>query len=128
MKDSIQLIRTWLDHAGELTETLLNAISLFFIVVGVVVSLARSWKERQRLRKLYPLHLFFRVVFAGWLVVALEFQLAADIVGTIISPGTAHLVELGAIALIRTFLNYFLSRELKEEMELGAGTRTPVIK
>ena len=41
MKDSIQLIRTWLDHAGELTETLLNAISLFFIVV----SMKRDWKK-----------------------------------------------------------------------------------
>ena len=34
-----------------------------------------------------------------------------------VSPTTAHLVELGAIALIRTFLNYFLNKELKEEKE-----------
>jgi len=27
----------------------------------------------------------------------------------------AHLVELGAIALIRTFLNYFLGKELNED-------------
>jgi uncharacterized membrane protein len=52
------------------------------------------------------------------LVVALEFQLAADIVGTIVSPTTAHLVELGAIAAIRTFLNYFLGKELSEEKEV----------
>ena len=44
-----------------------------------------------------------------------EFQLAADIVGTIVSPTMAHLVELGAIALIRTFLNYFLGKELNED-------------
>jgi uncharacterized membrane protein len=50
--------------------------------------------------------------------VALEFQLAADIVGTIIAPTTAHLVELGAIAAIRTFLNYFLGKELGEEKEV----------
>ena len=56
-------------------------------------------------------------MFGGWLVVALEFQLAADIVGTIVSPTSAHLIELGAIALIRTFLNYFLNKELKEEKE-----------
>lgn len=63
--------------------------------------------------------MYFRMLFGGWLVVALEFQLAADIVGTIISPSTEHLIELGAIALIRTFLNYFLSKELNEEMELS---------
>jgi len=56
-------------------------------------------------------------MFGGWLVVALEFQLAADIVGTMVSPTTAHLIELGAIAVIRTFLNYFLNKELKEEKE-----------
>lgn len=64
------------------------------------------------------LTLFIPMVFGGWLVVALEFQLAADIVGTIVSPTTAHLVELGAIAVIRTFLNYFLGKELREEREI----------
>ena len=29
----------------------------------------------------------------------------------------AHLFELGAIAVIRTFLNYFLNKERKEEKE-----------
>jgi uncharacterized membrane protein len=57
------------------------------------------------------------MVFGGWLVVALEFQLAADIVGTIISPSTAHLIELGVVAVIRTFLNYFLNKELNEQAE-----------
>jgi uncharacterized membrane protein len=51
-------------------------------------------------------------------VVALEFQLTADIAGTIVAPTTAHLVELGAIAVIRTFLNYFLGKELSEEKEV----------
>ena len=39
------------------------------------------------------------------------------IVETMVSPTTAHLIELGAIAVIRTFLNYFLNKELKEEKE-----------
>ena len=67
------------------------------------------------------MHTYFRRTFGGWLVVALEFQLAADIVGTIVSPTNAHLIELGAIAVIRTFLNYFLGRELKEENEMLEG-------
>jgi uncharacterized membrane protein len=29
----------------------------------------------------------------------------------------AHFIELGAIAVIRTFLNYFLNKERKEEKE-----------
>jgi len=67
----------------------------------------------------HPLHTYFRRMFGGWLIVALEFQLAADIVGTIVSPTSAHLIELGAIAVIRTFLNYFLSKELNEERNLS---------
>ena len=56
------------------------------------------------------------ILFGGWLVVALEFLLAADIVGTLTDPNTKQLIELGVVALIRTFLNYFLNKELNEEL------------
>ena len=118
MKELIENIKANLDSWGELTEVILNAISLLCIVAGVVLSLARSIRERRASSGDHPLHTYFRVIFGGWLVVALEFQLAADIVGTIVSPTTAHLIELGAIAAIRTFLNYFLGKELSEEKEV----------
>jgi uncharacterized membrane protein len=117
MKDLIETIRNNLDAWGELVEVILNAISLLFIIAGVIISFARSIQQRQHIPGAHPMHTYFRRMFGGWLVVALELQLAADIVGTIISPTTGHLIELGAIALIRTFLNYFLSKELKEETE-----------
>lgn len=119
MNELIEIIRSNLDRSGELTEVILNAISLIFIAAGVMVSVVRSFRDKSRLSDDYPLHMYFRMVFGGWLVVALEFQLAADIVGTIISPTPAHLVQLGAVALIRTFLNYFLNKELKEQTELS---------
>ena len=118
MNEVIESLRAGLYKWGELTEVLLNALSLVCIVGGVVLSLIRSVQERKRSPGDHPLHTYFRMVFGGWLVVALEFQLAADIVGTIISPTTAHLIELGAIALIRTFLNYFLNKELDEQSEV----------
>ena len=117
MNEFIESIRSNLDTWGELAEVILNALSLLCIVAGVVISLVRSIQYRQRNGGDHPLHTRFRMLFGGWLVVALEFQLAADIVGTIVSPTTAHLIELGAIAVIRTFLNYFLNKELKEEKE-----------
>jgi len=46
---------------------------------------------------------------------ALEFQLAADILATTVAPSWAQIGKLGAIAVIRTGLNYFLAREIKEE-------------
>lgn len=99
-------------------EVILNAMSLLCIVAGVILSLTRAIKKQRVSLGDHPLHTYFRMIFGGWLVVALEFQLAADIVGTIVSPTTAHLVELGAIAVIRTFLNYFLGKELNEENEV----------
>ena len=117
MSELIEAIKNTLGKGGELTEVILNAISLLCIIAGVIISLVHSIDERRRLPGPHPMHTYFRRAFGGWLIVALEFQLAADIVGTIVSPSTAHLVELGAIAVIRTFLNYFLGRELKEENE-----------
>src|SRR6476661_5765226 len=118
MKELVESIRSTLDSWGELTEVLLNAISLLCIAAGVILSLVKAIGKRRRSASDHPLHTYFRMAFGGWLVVALEFLLAADIVGTIISPTTAHLIELGAIALIRTFLNYFLNKELHEQAEV----------
>jgi uncharacterized membrane protein len=115
MNEIIENIKANLDTWGELTEVLLNAISLLFIILGVILSVVKSVKARRSMPEEHPLHTYFRRMFGGWLIVALEFQLAADIVGTIVSPTSAQLIELGAIALIRTFLNYFLNKELKEE-------------
>ena len=55
--------------------------------------------------------------FGVWLLLGLEFELAADIIGTVISPTWADIGELGAIAVIRTFLNYFLEKDLEHASE-----------
>jgi uncharacterized membrane protein len=51
--------------------------------------------------------------FGTWLLLGLEFELAADIVASVVSPTWQDIGELGAIAVIRTFLNYFLERDLE---------------
>ena len=62
---------------------------------------------------------------ARWLLLGLEFMLAADIVRTAISPDWTALGQLGAIAVIRTFLNYFLERDLEsvKDSEVPAATK-----
>ena len=59
-----------------------------------------------------------RLTFGSWLALALEFQLGADIVATTVSPSPTHLIQLGVVALIRTFLNIFLGREIEAERRL----------
>ena len=57
---------------------------------------------------------------AGWLVLALEFLLAGDILRTAISPGWNDIGQLAAIAAIRTFLNYSLSHDLRHAPDLSS--------
>lgn len=64
-----------------------------------------------------------RLHFARFLSFALEFQLGADILGTTLAPTWEQLGKLGAIAVIRTGLNYFLGREMTEEREMLASER-----
>ena len=54
------------------------------------------------------------VRYGRWLVAGLTFQLAADIIETSIAPSWQEVGQIGAIAVIRTFLNYFLERDLAE--------------
>lgn len=56
-----------------------------------------------------------RLTLARYLALALEFQLGADILSTAIAPSWDQIGKLGAVAVIRTALNFFLSREMKEE-------------
>jgi len=56
-----------------------------------------------------------RLVLARYLALALEFQLGADILSTAIAPSWEQIGKLGAIAVIRTALNFFLSKEMDDE-------------
>ena len=122
MRELIEQIKTNLYIAGEFTELVLNTLSLIFIVMGTIISLARSLRDPSKIRR-NTFHMPFRLMFGGWLVVALEFQLAADIVGTVVAPSPQNLIELGAVALIRTFLNYFLNKELNEGMRISTNVK-----
>jgi uncharacterized membrane protein len=71
-------------------------------------------------------HSRFREVlvrYGRWLVAGLTFQLAADIIETSIAPSWQEVGQLGAIAVIRTFLNFFLERDLAELRNGGGEPR-----
>lgn len=55
--------------------------------------------------------------YLRWLVAALTFLLAADIVSTSIAPTWEEIGHVGAIAVIRTFLSYFAERDVREAAE-----------
>ena len=59
--------------------------------------------------------------YARWLGLGLTFQLAGDIVHTAIAPTWNDIGQLAAIAVIRTFLTYFLEGDIKEVREWQAA-------
>jgi uncharacterized membrane protein len=66
-----------------------------------------------------------RLFLGRYLALGLEFQLGADILSTAVAPTIAEVEILAAIVVIRTVLNYFLSREIEREREeVEAAKRT----
>jgi len=99
--------------ATENAIVIIDALALVIIVVGTVEAFvgglramlgSRSGHERRDIWLRY----------ARWLVAGLTFQLAADIIETSITTDWQAVGRIAAIALIRTFLNYFLDRDLEE--------------
>ncbi|UPY37418.1 DUF1622 domain-containing protein [Sediminicoccus sp. KRV36] len=97
-----------------------EALSVAIILASMAIALARLLAGLLR-RPAGDV----RMGLARGLSLALEFQLAADIVGTAISPDWDQIGKLAAVAAIRTFLNYFLQRELAGEAATASAPFTP---
>ena len=63
--------------------------------------------------------------FGVWLLLGLEFELAADIIRSAISPNWTDIGQLAAIAAIRTGLNYFLEKDIEKSDEVGVEVNAP---
>jgi len=62
--------------------------------------------------------------FGVSLLLGLEFELGADVIRSAISPTWEQLGQLGAIAVIRTFLNFFLEKDIEKYAETDAVKET----
>jgi uncharacterized membrane protein len=91
----------------------LESISVFCVFLGLVSSLTMIAGFNRRSSRLLQDLPALRLQFGSWLALALEFQLGADIVATTVNPTLQSLGELGLLALIRTFLIFFLQKELE---------------
>ena len=99
------------------TRLVLESLSVLTVLYGLLATLrqflprlGRSLPERPYNRA--------RLTIASWLALALEFQLGADVVSTTTAPSQANLIQLGVVAVIRTFLNIFLGREIEVEQRI----------
>lgn len=117
----IEHLEDWLALVVTSLKVILESVSVVCILLGLVATLqmaiAKTTSHRRELS-----FLDIRLRFGTWLALALEFQLAADILSTTVAPSFETLGKLGAIAVIRTFLNFFLHKELEAEAEIKSRT------
>jgi uncharacterized membrane protein len=96
----------------------ISVLGVLVIVFGVLCGLLRFLRseflaaggadvepERRKLRQ----------VLGYYLLLGLEFLIAADIIETLMKPTTQDLIILGAIVGIRTVISYSLNSELRHE-------------
>lgn len=103
----------------------IDAMALIIVVVGTVQAFVTgAWDlltgQHSGIERRY---VWLR--YARWLIAGLTFQLAADIIETAVTPNWDDVARLGVIAVIRTFLNYFLERDFAEVRERQEKT-TPL--
>ncbi len=104
----------------------IGVLGVLVIVFGVACGLVRFVRaeflavrgsdvdeERKRLRH----------VLGYYLLLGLEFLIAADIIDTLMKPSVQDLIVLGAIVLIRTAISYSLNAELKSEHQSKPSTQ-----
>ncbi len=91
-----------------------ESIGALAIAVGVVIGLVLLVRALTRPEDASSF-VRVRLVLGSYMVLGLEFQLAADVLKTAVAPSFTEIGQLAAIAAIRTLLNFFLTREIAEE-------------
>ena len=107
-------MKEWMISVVENAVIIINAMGLVIIFIGTIEAFLRSVQavfSQQATGEVFR-NAYLR--YGRWLVAGLTFQLAADIIGTSVVPTWDEVGRLGAIAVIRTFLNFFLERDLTE--------------
>ena len=110
MEEWLVVISKWAVHCIDA----LALVVLFFgtmqaFINGLRIMLSSSVTNHQK-REVW-------LEYSRWLVYGLTFQLAADIIETAVAPSWNDIGQLGVIAVIRTFLDYFLGRDISETRE-----------
>lgn len=116
-----ELFRTIASHVA----LMLEAIVVLTVMIGALEALFRIFRTVFVTRSDEWDRRAVWLRFAGWILLALEFALGADLVRTAIAPSWEDIGKLGAIAGIRTFLGFFLGRDLETAEQGEPSGDTP---
>ena len=107
-----ELFKSYASRLALIVEVI-AALVITYGALQAVIGLFQPGDPKRRFHRRKVVWLNFGV----WLLLGLEFELAADIVRSAIAPSWNDIGQLGAIAVIRTFLNYFLERDVDQYIE-----------
>jgi uncharacterized membrane protein len=112
------LDRSVLSESKNVIEYLARGVEFAAALIIAIAAVRATWSS---LRLLFSpdapaeAKVAVRLTLGRWLAVALEFELAADVLNTAVTPTWNDIEKLAAIAALRTALNYFLEKEIREE-------------
>jgi uncharacterized membrane protein len=98
------------------TSFAIGVLGVAVIVWGVLFGLVRFLRSElsaARGAKVEPERRTLRQTLGYYLLLGLEFLIAADIIDTLMKPEPRELITLGAIVAIRTVISWSLNSELK---------------
>jgi uncharacterized membrane protein len=108
-------VEVYLITAVDYLRLVVEAIGAAVVGYGVVATAARFLLTLLGVRD--DSNTEIRLFLGRYLALGLEFQIGADILSTAVAPTLDEVLLLGAIVVIRTVLNYFLSKELERERQ-----------
>ena len=100
----------------EIIYLVIGAVGVAIIVWGGLLTLFRIIKlefSRLKHKTVYRKRELVRYLFASYLILSLEFFIAADIIKTVIHPSFEEIAILASIVAIRTVISYFLEKEIE---------------
>lgn len=118
LEDLFKEIAGFVALAIEAAAVLVVSYGALQAMTGVVTSAFSRNADEMRGREIW-------LRFATWILLALEFALAADLVRTAVAPTWDDISKLAVIATIRTMLNYFLAKDIAEFDQAKASAGNP---
>jgi len=110
-------VEIWFKQVAAAIATGVEAGAALIIAYGAIEALVGAARAVTKRRSKAGLRKEVWLRFGVWLLLALEFELAADIVRSAIAPTWTDIGQLATIAVIRTFLNHFLEKDLDNPYE-----------
>lgn len=111
----LSLFQNWTTLLTRGIETIAGILIALAALRAVIFAFPLLYRKTATLREKEDV----RIQLSGWLALGLEFELAADILRTTMTPNWNSLGQLAAIITLRTALNFILQKEIERAQSVS---------